>query len=258
MTVAVKDISRDTLFAYTLGLADNALVLGQRLAEWSSRAPTLEVDIALSNHALDLFGQASLLYTYAGEVEGNGRDEDALAGLRDVYDFRNVLLVEQPNGDFADTMVRHVFYSAHALAQYEAMARGSDERLAAIAGKAVKEMAYQYRHTGEWVVRLGDGTDESHARAQAAVDRLWPYTGELFEADDHDRAAVAAGICADPSSLRAGWDEAIDAVLERATLVRPENGWMQTGGKAGRHSEHLGYMLADLQYLQRAYPGAKW
>lgn len=258
MTVAVQDISRDALFAYTLGLADNALVLGQRLAEWSSRAPTLEVDIALSNHALDLFGQASLLYTYAGEVEGKGRDEDALAGLRDVYDFRNVLLVEQPNGDFADTMVRHVFYSAYALAQCEAMERGNDERLAAIAGKAVKEMAYQYRHTGEWVVRLGDGTDESHARAQAAVDRLWPYTGELFEADEHDQAAVAVGICAEPSSLRAGWDEAVDAVLGRATLARPENGWMQTGGKAGRHSEHLGFLLADLQYLQRAYPGAKW
>ncbi len=252
------DVSPDRLFAYCLGLGDNALILGQRLAEWSSKAPSLEVDIALSNHALDLFGQASMLYTYAAEVEGQGRDEDALAFLRDVSDFRNVLLVEQPNGDFADTIVRHVLYTAFAVEQYDRLAVSADARLAAIGAKAVRELSYHLRHTGEWLVRLGDGTDESHQRAQKGLDNLWAYTGELFECGPEIAGIVDAGIGPDPAELKPAWDKTLDGILDRATLTRPADGWMQTGGLEGRHSEHLGFMLADMQFMQRAYPGAKW
>ncbi len=252
------DASTDCLFAYCLELGDNALILGQRLAEWSSKAPNLEIDIALSNHSLDLFGQASMLYSYAAEVEGKDRDEDALAFLRDVSDFRNVLLVEQPNGDFADTIVRHVLYTAFAVEQYDRLAISTDARLAAIGAKAVKELSYHLRHTGEWLVRLGDGTDESHERAQKAVDNLWPYTGELFASVSGDAAIKDSGIGPDPSELKTAWDKTVDGILERATLTRPADGWMQAGGREGRHSEHLGYMLADMQFMQRAYPGAKW
>ena len=253
-----NDASADRLFAYCLALGDNALILGQRLAEWSSKAPSLEIDIALSNHSLDLFGQASMLYSYAGEVEDQGRDEDALAFLRDVSDFRNVLLVEQPNGDFAETIVRHVFYTAFAVEQYEGLSASKDERLAAIGAKAVKELTYHLRHTGEWLVRLGDGTEESHERAQRAVDNLWPYTGELFAPASGDASIAESGTGPDPAELKLAWDKTMDGVLARATLTRPADGWMQTGGREGRHSEHLGYMLADMQFMQRAYPGAKW
>ncbi len=255
---SVGNASSGDLFAYCLGLGDNALILGQRLAEWSSKAPNLEIDIALSNHALDLFGQASMHYSYAAEVEGGGRDEDALAFLRDVSDYRNVLLVEQPNGDFADTIVRHVLYTAFAVEQYDRLAESADDRLAAIGAKAVKELSYHLRHAGEWLVRLGDGTDESHERAQKALDNLWAYTGELFECRPDDTNMQAAGIGPDPTALKPAWDKTVDEILERATLVRPVDGWMQTGGREGRHSEHLGYMLADMQFMQRAYPGAKW
>jgi ring-1,2-phenylacetyl-CoA epoxidase subunit PaaC len=246
------------LLQYTLRLADTALILGHRLSEWVGHAPVIEEDLAFGNMGLDLIGQARSLYSYAGEVEGKGRDEDALAYLRDAGDYRNILLVEQPNGDFAATMVRQLFYAAFAHPYFEALMRSKDATLAAIAAKAVKEMAYHLRHSAEWTIRLGDGTDESHARAQDAVNELWPYTGEMFEVDQIERALVEAGIAVDPTALRMNWNNTIEQVLSEATLTRPGDAYMQSGGRAGRHSEHLGHILAELQFVQRAYPGATW
>ena len=232
------------LFERVLGLADDALILGHRLSEWCGHAPLLEEELALANIGLDLLGQARSLYDYAGAIEGKGRDQDALAYRRDVTAFRNLLLAEQPNGDFAQTIARLFLYSAYAAPFWQAMAASEDATLAGIAATARHETAYHLRHAGDWLIRLGDGTDESHCRAQAALDALWPYTGEMFEG-------------AAPT-LRAEWDKAVDAVLAEATLARPADGWMQSGGRCGRHSEHLGYILAELQFLQRAYPDAKW
>ncbi len=246
------------LFQYTLRLADNALVLGHRLSEWVGHAAVIEEDLAFGNMGLDLIGQARALYTYAGEVEGKGRDEDALAYLRDANDYRNILLVEQPNGDFAVTMVRQLLYAAFAYPYFEALTRSKDATLSAIAAKAAKEMAYHLRHSAEWAIRLGDGTDESHARAQAALEEMWPYVGEMFEVDQVERALIEAGVAVDPASVRATWDKTIDDALAEATLARPQDGFMQSGGRVGRHSEHLGFILAELQFLQRAYPGATW
>jgi ring-1,2-phenylacetyl-CoA epoxidase subunit PaaC len=246
------------LFQYTLRLADTALILGHRLSEWVGHSPVIEEDLAFGNMGLDLIGQARSLYSYASEVEGKGRDEDALAYLRDAGDYRNILLAEQPNGDFAATMVRQLFYSAFAHPYFEALTRSKDATLAAIAAKAVKEMAYHLRHSAEWTIRLGDGTDESHARAQAAVDELWPYSGEMFESDQVERALIEAGVAVDPATLRATWEKTINEVLDEATLTRPDDDYMQSGGRIGRHSEHLGHILAELQFVQRAYPGATW
>jgi ring-1,2-phenylacetyl-CoA epoxidase subunit PaaC len=246
------------LFTLTLRLADNALILGHRLSEWCGHAPILEEDLALANMGLDLVGQARAFYDYAAKLEGKGRDEDALAYRRDAIDFRNVLLVEQPNGDFAATIVRQLLYAAFAEPYFAALSRAKDEMLAAIAAKAVKEMAYHVRHTAEWTIRLGDGTEESHQRAQSALDDLWPFTGELFETDDAECGLIADGITVDPAPLRAVWNRTLDPIIVEATLTRPSDGWMQSGGRAGRHSEHLGHLLADLQFLQRAYPGATW
>ena len=246
------------LFTYTLRLADNALVLGHRLSEWCGHAPVLEEDLALPNMALDLIGQARSLYAYAGEVEGAGRDEDALAYLRDVRAFRNVLLVEQPNGDFAVTLVRQLLYAIYAEAYFGSLVESRDDMLAAIAAKAVKEFTYHVRHCSEWAIRLGDGTEESRARMQSALDDLWPFTGELFEIDQTERALIERGIALDPSQIKKTWDQALDDVLGQATLTRPDTQWMQTGGRDGRHTEHLGFLLADLQFMQRTYPGAKW
>jgi ring-1,2-phenylacetyl-CoA epoxidase subunit PaaC len=246
------------LVPYTLRLADNVLVLGHRLSEWCGHAPVLEEDIALANIALDLIGQARSLYAYAGESEGQGRSEDQLAYLRDAPAYRNVLLVEQPNGDFAVTIARLVLYSAFMAPFWRALSGSKDETLAAIAAKAEKEVAYHLRHSAEWLIRLGDGTAGSHARAQDAIDDLWMYTGELFESDAVERALIEAGVAVNPEALRAEWDHTVDTVLAEATLRRPPDQWMQTGGRSGRHSEHLGFILADLQFLQRAYPGAAW
>jgi ring-1,2-phenylacetyl-CoA epoxidase subunit PaaC len=245
-------------YRYVLRLADTALVLGHRLTEWSSRAPTLEEDIALSNMALDLMGQARGLYGRACAIAGDGRDEDSLAYLRDAHEFLNVQLVERPNGDFADTMARQLLYSAFAVPLWEALARSRDAELAAIAAKAEKECAYHLRHCSEWVIRLGDGTPESHRRMQRAIDDAWMFTGELFEADEGDRTLVAAGVAADASKLRPIWSETVGGVLAEATLVRPADGWMISGGRRGVHTEHLGHMLAEMQFLRRAYPGATW
>ena len=246
------------LLGFTLARADDALVLGHRLSEWCGHAPMIEEDIALANIGLDLLGQAKSLYGYAAKLEGTGLGEDHFAYLRDAGQYRNCLLAEQPNGDFAVTIARQFFYAAYADPWQRAMTRSADATLAAIAGKAEKEAAYHLRHAAEWLIRLGDGTPESQMRAQEAVDALWMYTGELFEAEAGERALIAAGAAVDPASLRAGWDATVDAVLAQATLTRPGQGWMQGGGRAGRHSEHLSLMLTELQYLQRSFPGAKW
>ena len=248
----------EALFTYVLRLADNALVLGHRLSEWCGHAPVLEEDLALANMGLDLIGQARSLFAYAGDIEGRGRDEDALAYLRDARDFRNILLVEQPNGDFAVTMVRQLIYAAFAQPYFAALARSGDATLAAVAAKSVKELAYHLRHCAEWTIRLGDGTAESHRRAQAAVDELMPYAGEMFEVDEVEAPLIAAGIAVDPAPLEAEFDRTLTHILAEATLVRPASAWSQTGGRSGRHSEHLGHILAELQFLQRAYPGARW
>jgi ring-1,2-phenylacetyl-CoA epoxidase subunit PaaC len=246
------------LFAYALRLADDALVLGHRLSEWIGHAPLLEEELALGNIALDLIGEARALYDYAGKVEGAGRDEDALAYGRDAGGFGNLLLVEQPNGDFAVTIVRQFLYSAFMQPCWRALGASRDATLAAIAAKAEAEAAYHRRHAGDWLIRLGDGTAESHRRAQDALDEFWPYTGEMFEVDADVQDLIGQGIAVDPQLLRPTWDGSVDAVLAEATLERPAPGWMQSGGRRGRHSEHLGHLLAELQFLQRAYPGARW
>jgi ring-1,2-phenylacetyl-CoA epoxidase subunit PaaC len=254
-TIAVCDTP---LVQYILRRADDALVLGHRLSEWCGHAPTMEEDMALANMGLDLIGQARALYTYAGEAEGAGHDEDAFAYWRDERGYRNLLLVEQLNGDFARTILRQLLYAAFAHPYWRAMTGSMDATLAAVAAKAEKELAYHLRHASEWTIRLGDGTDESHRRAAAALDELWPYTGEMFETDTIDRAMIDAGIAVDPATLGETWRRSIMDVLGEATLAMPSGTWMQTGGRSGRHSEHLGYLLADLQYLQRAIPVASW
>jgi ring-1,2-phenylacetyl-CoA epoxidase subunit PaaC len=248
----------NALFRYTLRLGDLSLVLAQRLGEWVGHAPALEEDLGLANVALDLLGQARLLLTYAGELEGKGRGEDDLAFLREHRDYVNAILVEQPNGDFAQTIVRQVLIDAYQLELYERMQNSSDERLAAIAAKSVKEIRYHLRYSGSWLVRLGDGTAESHARTQAALQRLWPYTVELFAEDDLDRLMSAKGVAPNLADVRTAWAARIDELLSEATLQRPVDrayGWY---GKRGEHSEHLGYILAEMQHMQRTYPGARW
>ncbi|TCT04207.1 1,2-phenylacetyl-CoA epoxidase subunit PaaC [Aquabacter spiritensis] len=251
-------VAETPLVRYLLRRADDALILGHRLSEWCGHAPMMEEDMALANMGLDLIGQARTLYTYAAEVEAAGHDEDAYAYRRDVRGYGNLLLVEQPNGDFARTMVRQFFYSAFMDPYWRALMASPDATLAAIAAKAEKESAYHLRHSAEWVIRLGDGTDESHRRAAEAVAHLWAFTGEMFEADAGERALIADGVVPDPESLRAPWRAAIADVLAQATLAVPEGGWMQKGGRSGAHSEHLGHLLSDLQYMQRAFPGARW
>ncbi len=246
-SVAVPDTP---LIRLALARADDALVLGHRLSEWTGHAPTLEEDLALANIALDLIGQARSLYALAGE--DCGLDEDALAYRRDERAYRNLLLVEQPNGDFARTIVRQFLYAAFIDAWWQAMTASCEPRLAAIAGKAEKETAYHLRHSAEWLIRLGDGTAESHRRAQAALDALFPFAAEMFE------PVTAAAFDVAPASLREGWDRQVDAVLATAGLTRPAAPWSHSGGRAGRHTEHLGHLLSEMQYLQRVHPGATW
>lgn len=246
-------------FDYVIRLADDCLVLSHRLAEWAARAPQIEEDIALTNIGLDLLGQARSLLTRAGELEQDGRTEDDLAYLREERDFRCALLVEQPNeDDFALTMARQLLFTAYQLPLLEGLTTSVDPVLAGIAGKGVKEARYHLEHTAGWVIRLGDGTDESHRRMQEALDRLWPYAGELFERDAVTDAAVAGGLGPDPSELRDAWDVTIDTVLAEATLSRPTAAFKVGTGRTGVHSEQLGYLLADLQYLHRMHPGANW
>jgi len=254
------------LFDYLLRLADSDLVLSQRLGEWTGKGPVLEEDIALTNVGLDLIGQARLWYAYAGEIEGRYagavRSEDALAFLRDGNDYRNLQLVEQPNGSYADTTARQFYFDTWHLRLLHALTTSRDARIAEIAAKAVKEVAYHAERSTDWVVRLGDGTEVSHARMQAALDDLWPYTGEMFAVDAIEQQLIDAGVAADLRALRDPWRDAIAAVCAEATLTMPSGQWMQgagdRGGKQGVHTEHLGRLLAELQFLQRAYPGASW
>jgi ring-1,2-phenylacetyl-CoA epoxidase subunit PaaC len=243
---------------YVLRLADTSLVLGQRLGEWVGHAPALEEDLGLANLSLDLIGQARLLLTYAGEIEGRGRSEDDLAMGRDPSDFLNLALVEQPNGDFGTTIVRQVLIDAFQLELYEALQHSKDTRLAEIAAKSLKETRYHFRYSAGWLIRLGDGTEESQRRVQSSLNELWRFTQEFFAADAVDEAMERAGIAPSLASLAPKWSARIDEVLNQATLKRPLDTRYSWHGKRGDHTEHLGYLLAEMQYLHRAYPGASW
>jgi ring-1,2-phenylacetyl-CoA epoxidase subunit PaaC len=256
MTTTSIAVRADPLVLQLLRRADDALILGHRLSEWTGHAPTLEEELALANIALDLIGQARALYGHAGSITGH--TEDQLAYLRDADAWRNCLLVELPNGDFAVTIGRLLLFSAFSALFWRATTGSAEPTVAAVAAKAEKEIAYHLRHAGEWLIRLGDGTAESHRRAQTALDGLWPYTGELFVTDAADRALIAGRVIPDPASLRATWNATVADILSRATLTRPPDGWMQSGGRIGRHTEHLGHLLAAMQHLQRAHPGAAW
>lgn len=256
-------------FDYILRIADNSLILGHRLSEWCGHGPVLEQDMAMTNMALDLVGQARSLYALAAEVQGEGKTEDDLAYLRDVFEFKNVLLVEQPNGDFAYTVVRQFFFSAFQLPFYKALFNNlndstlnlqssTHEILRGIAEKAIKELAYHLRWSSEWVIRLGDGTEESHNRIQKAVNDLWRYSGEVLIADEIDEWAVKNGLGVDLERIKPIFNETLETVLKEATLKIPDNAYMQKGGKKGLHTEHLGYLLAEMQFLQRAYPNSTW
>jgi len=244
--------------AYTTRLGDNALILGQRLTELVASGPELEEELANANFALDYIGQARMFYTAAAEHEGKGRSEDDFAFLRQEHEYRNLLLLEQPNGHFGDTLVRSVLFESWYLLLLDALVRCSDARLAEIAARAAKEVKYHLRHGAQWLVRLGDGTEESHARVQASLDALWRYTGEMLEADELDAAMQAEFDGPDLADIATAWRSNVAALVADATLVLPQDGGMARGGKAGRHTEHFGYLLAEMQYLQRSYPGATW
>ena len=246
------------LYEYLIRLGDDRLVLGHRLSEWCGHGPILEEDIATANMALDLIGQATQLLKLAGEIEGKGRDEDALAFFREAVDFRNCLMVEQPKGDFGYTIMRQFLFDAHSVLLWDALAASKHGALAAVAAKALKEAKYHLRHSSEWVVRLGDGTEESHARMQRSLDDLWRYTGELFESDAVDTAVAAEGIALDIPALRSRWEAIVFDLFERATLTVPADAFMQSGGRRGRHTEHLGHLLATMQIVARSHPGASW
>ena len=254
----MNDTADDRRFDYLIGIADNALLSGQRLGEWVGHGPQLEEELAMANFALDYVGQARVLFSYAGEVEGVGRDEDQLAFLRDSNDFRNVLLVEQPNGDFAQTIARQFLFESFYALQLEALESSSDTRLSEFAVRAGREIAYHLRHTRQWVLRLGDGTEESRERMQSAIDGLWRYTGEMFSSDPVDEWACEAGVGPRPEALRSAWNAGVESALHEATLERPDDEWMASGGKQGQHSEHHGYILAEMQFMQRAYPESTW
>ena len=247
---------------YVLRLADNGLVLAQRLSEWVGHGPILEEDIAMTNVGLDLLGQSRLWFAYAQDLEtvmmGVGRSEDQFAFLRDAREFRNLLLVEQRNGSYADTMARQFLFDHWHVLTLRALAASADARIAEIAAKAVKEVAYHVERSSDWVIRLGDGTEESHERMQRAIDDLWTFTGEMFSADDVETTLIGEGVAADVPALRPAWTAAVDAVLAEATLTRPREGFERTGGKQGLHGEDFGRLLAEMQFLQRAYPGATW
>jgi len=249
----------DNKVNYLLRLGDNAMILSQRLSELCGKGPALEEDMALTNVALDLLGQTRMWYEYAGELEGRGRDEDKLAYHRDAHDFKNCLLLEQPNGNYADTMMRQFFFDTWHYFLIRGLLSSSDARIAAIAEKSLKEVTYHLRRSGDLIVRLGDGTEVSHARTQAAADELWMYSGEVFVYDAVDNAMVEQGVAPAAAELREQWLAHVASIFAEATLTMPSpDAWMQSGGKQGRHSEHLGYLLAEMQFLQRAYPDAQW
>jgi ring-1,2-phenylacetyl-CoA epoxidase subunit PaaC len=256
--VSNLDSGREALFRYVLRLGDTSLVLWQRLAEWVGHSPALEEDLGLANLSLDLIGQARLLLSYAGEIEGRQRDEDELAFFRDAPAFVNLTLAEQPNGDFGRTIVRQFLLDAWQLEVYEGLLESQDTRLASVAAKAIKETRYHFRFSSGWMVRLGDGTEESHRRVQDALNDLWRFTTEFFAPDEVDDALVAAGIAPDLAALKPKWLARVSEVLKEATLVQPPAVAYQWHGKRGVHTEHLGHMLTEMQHLQRTYPGARW
>jgi ring-1,2-phenylacetyl-CoA epoxidase subunit PaaC len=245
-------------FDYVLRLGDDALILCQRLGEWCGHAPALETDLSLTNIALDLIGQATLFMSYAGEMEGKGRDADKLAFHRDVTKYRNCLLVEQPNGDFGRTIARQFIFSTYQYALYRELSKSTDRRLAEIAAKGLKETTYHAELAGEWVVRLGDGTEESHRRIKDGFEWCWRFVDELFTNEPADAGLIAAGIAVDAAKLRPGFDAALAATFAEATLPLPKMPRAVTGGRKGHHSEHLGHLLAEMQFLPRAYPDAVW
>ncbi len=246
------------VFEYALRLGDDALTLGHRLSEWTAKAPFLEEDIALGNIALDYVGRARLLLTYAGEVEGEGRDEDQLAYLRDTRQYRNLLICELPIGNFADTMARQLLIDAFEVPYFHALSESTDATIAGIAGKAVKEAKYHLRHSAGWVVRLGDGTNESRAKITQAFNDVWGYAAEMFVTDPLEARLVDAGIAIEREPLQALWQGEVESVLSKATLELPQASWQVDGGRRGEHTEHLGHLLAQLQFMQRAYPGLQW
>ncbi|MBS0277901.1 MAG: phenylacetate-CoA oxygenase subunit PaaC [Proteobacteria bacterium] len=251
-------VKENLLFDYACRLGDDSLILGQRLSEWCGHAPMLEVDLSLANVGLDLIGQATHFLALAGEAEGKGRDADALAFRRDVLDFRNCLLVEQPNGDFAQTIARQFLFSNWQELLFRELGTSTNLAIAAIAQKAVKEVAYHARLANEWMVRLGDGTAESHARLASGLDWMWRFSDELFEVDAAIEPLIASGVACDIRKLRPEWDGIVARVLRDATLDLPKPRRATVGGRSGHHSEHLGHLLTEMQFLQRAYPDAKW
>lgn len=247
-----------SLINYTLHLADNALILGHRNSEWCGHGPALEQDIAISNIALDSIGQARNLYQYAAVLNNNGATEDSLAYLRDVIDFKNLLITELPNGDWAQTTLRQFLFSAYQFYFYQQLEKSADQQLAAIATKSLKEVTYHLRWSSEWVIRLGDGTAESHDKMVKALSEIWNYTGELFLPASYEKELAASGIAVDLAVIQPLWEQKVSAVFAEATIAIPEKSFAQKGGKEGIHTEHLGYILAEMQFLQRAYPGAEW
>jgi ring-1,2-phenylacetyl-CoA epoxidase subunit PaaC len=246
-----------SLFTYTLRIADSSLILGQRMSEWCSRGPTLEEDIAMSNISLDLFGQANGFYEYAAQLDGS-KSANELAFRRNEREFFNHQLAEQENGNFGISTVRNFLHDVFNFLFYTQLASGKDETLAALAAKSLKEVRYHLRHSSNWLIRLGDGTKESNTKAQEALELLWQYTAELFEMDEIDSELLNAGIAVNNKALKIEWDEIVNRTLKKAKLNRPEDGYMATGGKKGMHTEYLGFLLAEMQFLQRAYPNAKW
>jgi ring-1,2-phenylacetyl-CoA epoxidase subunit PaaC len=249
---------KDQLYQYILGIADNSLILGQRLGELCGHGPSLETDIALTNISLDLLGQVRNYYQYAAKIQGAEASEDTIAFLRKERDYRNVLLVEHPNTDFAYIITRAFFFDVYHEMFLKRLMNSTDETLAAIAAKSIKEVRYHKSFSTEWMKRLGDGTEESHARTQDAVNSLWRYTNELFLPSDAEAAMAKTGVGVDVAALKEGYYEVIGQALELATLEVPTNTWFQKGGKQGVHTEHMGYLLSDLQYMQRAYPNMNW
>lgn len=247
-----------SLFQYWLRLGDSSLILGHRLSEWCGHGPILEEDIAMTNIALDLIGQARIALSNAASLEGKGRTEDDLAFHRDVSEFRNLLLCEQPNGDFGKTMMRQFLFSVFTYHLYTELKKSKNADLAAFAEKSLKEVTYHVRHTADWIVRLGDGTEESHQRVQDAADELWMYTGDLFATDDIEKELQAQGLIPDMESVRKSWKTMVSEIFQKATLKMPEDGFMLTGSRGGYHTESLGYLLAEMQFLPRAYPGSNW
>ncbi|PCJ28765.1 MAG: phenylacetate-CoA oxygenase subunit PaaI [Flavobacteriales bacterium] len=250
--------TNEALINYSLRLGDSSLILGQRMAEWCSNGPILEEDIAMTNLSLDLIGQARMMLTYAGKLEGNGKSEDDLAYGREEREFYNTLLSERPNGHFGETVVRNFLHDAFFYHLYDSLKNSKDEMFAAHAAKSIKEVSYHLRHSSEWLVRLGDGTEESHTKVQESLNDLWEYTGDLFEMNQVDEILIKESIAVDLNDVKKEWDKTINAVLKRAILNRPEDAYMHSGRLNAIHSEYLGHMIAEMQFLQRAYPNAEW